>query len=327
MRLAVLVNDSSGLLPRMTTTMLVAAATARDHEVWVLDVASLTWSEPGAITARGRVLRRATTTPEVQDALVHASPTLCRLEEADAILVRTSPGRDQERARFHETAIGLLDHLETRGVPVHNCPRALRWVASKLHLTSLPAAARPRSLVAAEVEPIFAFLESLGGPAVLKPLHGTRGTDVFRVEGPTSPNVLQIIEVLTREGPCIVQAMVEPAGEGDTRLLMLQGEILRVGGHPAAVRRIPPQGDFRSNVHRGGSAAPGELTEAILETARLVGPILRAQGVFLAGLDLMQGKVIEVNAFSPGGLFDAERYFSADFSGAIIEAIESAAVA
>jgi glutathione synthase len=65
-------------------------------------------------------------------------------------------------------------------------------------------------------------------------------------------------------------------------------------------------------------------TPSIASVAAAVGPVLVAHGIRLAGLDVIGDVVVEVNVFSTGGLFDAERFSGADFSGRIVDAIADA---
>ena len=109
-------------------------------------------------------------------------------------------------------------------------------------------------------------------------------------------------------------------------LLVLVGvavPLKHIGGHSAAVRRIPGKKDFRSNIHAGGRAEPGIITSVIRDIAAKVGPQLVKDGLFLAGLDIIGNKIIEINVFSTGGIYPAEQFEGVDFTGMIIQEIEN----
>lgn len=323
MHIAVLVNDPEALVAGQTTTMLIHRAAARGHTVDVVGVDGLSSTPEGHVHGRGK--RVPASVPSTREALVErlrtGSPHATDLSDVDVLLMRTNPARDA-RHWAHATALSFAGLLEAQGVLVLNRPEGLLRARDKLYLQRLPADVRPPSLVSRDADAIRAFIRDLDGPAVLKPLQGTRGTDVFFVETPDDRNLHQIVDVLTRQGLAVVQAFVPGAAEGDTRVLVMDGEVLEVEGHAAAVRRVPGRGDFRSNLHAGGTAQPASVTPAMHAVVEAIGPLLRTDGLFLVGLDFIGDVIIEVNAFSPGGLRQAEHFEDIDFCAMILDAIE-----
>ena len=327
MRIAIVVNEVSGVRAAQTTWLLGVAAAARGHEVAWVGVAELGAREDGRIVAMARALRLAA--GEVAgDGLAEAALAAMQrerarevvLDEMDVVLLRTSPGRDA-RGWAHAGAFVLLRLLVERGVTVLNDPDGLARAGTKLWLFAVPERYRPRTMVSRELEAIRAFVKSCPGGAVLKPSGGTRGDDVFVVREGAYDNLNQIVDVLGRAGYVMAQEFVPEAVAGDMRLILVDGRPLQVDGAYCAVRRVPSGDDFRSNVHVGATVAPGYPTAAHLELAAVVGERLRAAGIFLAGLDLIGDKVVEVNAYSAGGLMDANRFHARDFTGAIVDAI------
>lgn len=322
MRIGVMINSDLDLKARQTTAMLLHAILRRGNEGWVFGVADMMLVRGGAIRAVARRLPDAPDVPSMLAAMPGSAPQNIDVGELDAVMIRTSPGRDQGRAWAHETALGLLRLAAERNVVVLNSPDGLRRASSKLYLSSLPPEVRPDTVVSRDPAVLKAYVTSREGPTVLKPLLGTRGTDVFLLQPDDKSNINQIIDVLTRDGYAMAQAFVPEAVEGDTRVVMLAGEPLVVEEHAAAIRRVPGGGDFRSNVHVGGTATQGVLSEAARRVAVAIGPRLRRDGLFLVGMDLIGDKLIELNVFSPGGLFDAERFAGVSFTDRIIAAVE-----
>lgn len=318
MRLAFLVNRTAELHPEQTTTLMVERALAMGHDVCLVEVGGLGQAADGAVTALGRRARA----PVPADRLLASldAPLPVRLDDFDTVLIRTNPARDPQRAWAHQAALLLLRTLAVRGVRVVNDPRGLVWASSKLHLATLPESVRPRTLVSRDPVALRAFVADAESDVVLKPISGTRGQDVFRVGKGQPDNLAQIIDVLVRDGLAMAQDYVPEARDGDVRLIVLDGELLGAGGRWAAVRRVPPDADFRSNVAVGGHPAPVEqLTPGMRRAVEVAGPLLLAEGLRLAGLDLVGDRIVEINVFSPGGLFDVQRYYEADFIGAILE--------
>ncbi len=329
MRFLFLVNDASDLKPAQTTAMLIAAA-ARQHEVWVSGVNGISGRDhspngshcPSQIWVYAkRVIASAGDDLAAVIGAIHHQPwKTVALEAAtlDILFIRTNPARDLARSGLHSAAISLAQLAEARGVCVLNRPDGLVRAATKLYLLEMPAFTRPPTLVSAQREQIVDFIERLPGSAVLKPIQGTRGNDVFFVGAIADQNLNQIIDVILRQGLVMVQGCIP--GQGDTRVIVVNGEVLELSGKPAAIHRLPQKGDFRSNLHAGGTAQPGVVTAQMRQVVAAIATHLIRDGLFLVGLDFIGHQLIEINVFSPGGLRDAERFTGQAFAEKIIRA-------
>ena len=320
MRMVFVVNRVSDLHPRQTTAMLIETALRRDHQVYVAEAGHVGLDADDEVHLVARAVADGHRN-EILDRLELRREANIRLGPGDAVVVRTNPGRDTD-AWPHLALLDLLSIALQRGAVVFNDPRGLALARSKLYLTSLPQRFRPRTLVSRHAGTIRRFVEEADGPTVLKPLLGTRGTDVFRMDDVLLPNLPQIVDVLVRQGFAMVQDYVPEAPEGDVRVMLLDGKPLAVGDAVSLVRRVPPDGDFRSNVHLGGRPEPTEFTPELRELAEAVGPRLAADGLTLVGLDVIGGLVVEVNAWSPGCLCDANAFYGVDFTVPVIERFE-----
>jgi glutathione synthase len=204
---------------------------------------------------------------------------------------------------------------------VLNDPDGLAQAMSKIYVQYLPESVRPATLIARDMTALRSFVEAHGS-AVIKPIGSSGGRGVFVVKSADEPNLNVIVEAVREHGYVVAQEYLPSAREGDTRLFLLNGRPLEVDGKIAAIRRLPAGGDQRSNVSAGGTAVHAEIDDRMLEIADLVRPKLVEDGMFLAGLDIAGGKVMEVNVFSPGGLIRASALEKVDFSAAVIEAVE-----
>jgi len=319
-RLTILVNDLEGLETRQTTALLARSAALR-HEVFLCGVCDLSRTPDGAVVAAARRAPYDTTGSDWDDRVRSAPPELVELDGVDVLLMRTNPGRDH-KPWAHETAMCLAELLTERGVLVLNDPNGLRRASSKLYLSFLPPETSPATLVSRDRDALRDFVRESERRSVLKPLAGSRGQGVFVVK-PKDPNLNVILDLLTAEGFCVAQECAEGSEEGDTRAILIDGQLLEVDDRIAAVRRVPGRLEFRSNVHAGGKPAPAELTRNQLAVISAVGPRLAADGLFLTGLDLVGDKIVEVNVFSPGGLQDANTFAGVDYAAAVIRALEA----
>ena len=83
---------------------------------------------------------------------------------------------------------------------------------------------------------------------------------------------------------------------GDVRILLLNGQPV------GALKRVPGKGDHRSNVTAGGSVQRHSLTKEEKALCKQIGPKLVNDGLFFTGIDVIGGKLVEVNVMSPGGI-------------------------
>lgn len=153
-----------------------------------------------------------------------------------------------------------------------------------------------------------------GAPVVLKLLEGTQGLGVVLAENQNAAqSVLEAFNGL--KARVIVQEFIKEAGGADIRAFVVDGEVV------GAMKRQGKEGEFRSNLHRGGTATILQLTE---EEKRTAIKAAEAVGLGVAGVDLLQSSrgplVLEVNS-SPG-LEGIERATGVDIAGKIIAFIE-----
>lgn len=145
-----------------------------------------------------------------------------------------------------------------------------------------------------------AILESPKDRMILKPLAGYGGSGVIVLEKSALHNINSLLDFYisgTKEGNYVIlQEFIEGAEEGDVRVLMLNGQPL------GAYRRIPAGDDIRSNIKAGGSARKHSLTKQEKIICKRIGPKLVADGLYFVGLDIINGKLIEINVCSPGGI-------------------------
>ncbi len=154
-------------------------------------------------------------------------------------------------------------------------------------------------------------------PVVIKLLEGTQGLGVVLAEtDKAATSVVEAFESLNTR--VILQEFIEEAGGADLRAFIVDGKIV------GAMKRQGKEGEFRSNLHRGGQANVIKLSRAERETALKAA---KCMGLAIAGVDMLQSKrgpmVLEVNS-SPG-LEGIENATEVDVAGKIIEYIEQTA--
>jgi len=221
---------------------------------------------------------------------------------------------------FFGTAI--LRQFEMMGVyPVNESVAISR---SRDKLRSLQLLARkgiglPVTIFAHRTSNAEKMLELMGGaPVVIKLLEGTQGLGVVLAEtNKSAESVIQAFSSVSTD--ILVQEFVKEANGEDIRCLVVGDKVV------ASMMRKGKEGDFRSNLHRGGSAKAVKITPTERSTAVAAA---KAMGLNVCGVDLLRSNhgpvVMEVNS-SPG-LEGVEIATGIDVAGKIIEHIEKAAV-
>ncbi len=237
----------------------------------------------------------------------------------DAILMRDNPPLDN-------LALNFLDSVRSDTF-IMNDINGLRIANNKLYTVSFQDLAGeflPATHVSKNrnyLERI--FQESEGDKMILKPLAGYGGKGVILVEKSAINSFRSLLDFYIgdeesgSEKYVILQEYVEGAEEGDIRILILNGEPL------GAMRRVPAQGDIRSNVHAGGTVVKHTLTKDEKKLCKYIGPKLVQDGLYFTGIDIIGGKLIEVNVLSPGGITRINKLNRTNLQRKVIDFVES----
>jgi glutathione synthase len=327
MRLGLVCNDCATEEAGYTTTRLGLKAVEMGHEVWLMGVGDFASDPDDSVRAWARAARERSypSSAEYLDAVQGDDARVERItiDDLDVLFLRNDPAADLGTRPWAQSAGFVFGQRAAgRGVIVLNDPSSLASAINKMYFEHFPREVRPRALISRSVEDIRKFVEEEGGRAVLKPLQGSGGSNVFLVQPSDAGNLNQMIDAVSRDGYVIAQEYLPAAAEGDTRLFLMNGLPLVVDGKYAAFRRISAEGDVRSNVHVGGRTARAEVSDEMLKIAEIVRPRLARDGMFLVGLDIVGNKLLEINVFSPGGLGMAGTLEEVDFAAAVIEALE-----
>ncbi|MBT8322239.1 MAG: glutathione synthase [Eudoraea sp.] len=164
--------------------------------------------------------------------------------------------------------------------------------------------------------------ESEADKMILKPLNGFGGSGVILIEKSAMSNIKSLLDfyITNTDGTSnyvILQDYIEGADKGDVRILILNGEPI------GAMRRVPGSDDHRSNVSAGGSVAKHQLTKEEKALCKQIGPKLVKDGLYFVGIDVIGGKLGEVNVMSPGGITYMNKAYKTKIQAKVIDFIES----
>lgn len=221
-------------------------------------------------------------------------------------------------ASVTDLGASVIRHFELMGLPTTARSEALLQSRDKLYCLQRLSQAGipiPRTIAVSQADQLPWCAEQLGGlPIVIKLLESTHGEGVLLADN--LPQGKATLEALLHLGErVILQEFIAEAEGADVRAFVVANEVV------ASMLRKAQPGEFRSNLHRGATATPIQLTE---EELALVKETVAIMGLEVAGVDLLRSNrgplVMEVNA-SPG-LEGIETITKVDIAARIIRMVE-----
>jgi glutathione synthase len=204
------------------------------------------------------------------------------------------------------------------------CKRALVWnrpagiLAANEKLYALHFAdLMPETLVARETRQFLDFLDRMDGEMIVKPLGGRGGEGIFHVRR-DDRNLFSILEQTTRFGTrlAMAQRYLPEVRRGDKRILLLEGEAL------GAVLRVPAETEVRANLHVGGRPEKASVDAEDRRILERLAPWLARDGLSFVGIDVIGGRLTEVNVTSPTGIQEMNAFDGARYEERVIERVE-----
>jgi glutathione synthase/RimK-type ligase-like ATP-grasp enzyme len=296
-RIAFAISRAASVDETWTTVHLAREALVRGWQVRFVEPWDFEVDPTGRLIARAHAFDVPASADELATALAErrAPRKYVELDRLGLMLLRAAP--------FDLSVLTFGAMVKARGVPVFNDPDGLLRVTSKAWLASLVDVPTPAH--AGHAQPRLV-------PPVRRPAPGRRRAQaVARQRRP--PGVVRPGRRRRRRRPRVRR--------GARRWRRLRGrpglpprrrrrrEAPRVAGRRRrrGVPSPPCAGEFRHNLKRGGQAEPTDISAADRALGRSLAPHLLRAGIRLAGIDVIGGRVIEVNALNPGGAFHADR--------------------
>lgn len=210
------------------------------------------------------------------------------LNNYDVIFTRPDPPVDIDFIN----ATYVLDYLDEKVFCI-NSYRALRDINEKLYINRFPSLA-PKNIVTSDEKLIKEFLFQ-NDEIIIKPLNKCFSSGVFYLNS-KDKNINAIISSATDNGKTkvMVQEYLTGIEKGDKRLIFIAGEIMDY-----AVTKVATNNDFKFNEHKKENLILGNLTPKQKEMGKIISKTLLKDGVYMAGLDVIDDKIIEINITSP----------------------------
>lgn len=315
MRILVIMDSPDALdLSGDTSYALMLEAARRSHEIWTCSPGDLGLEHDAPVAdAQPTQVRAAQTAAE---AFAFEPRTMLPLDAFDAVLMRKDP--PVNIAYLHAT--WLLERARGRTVLI-NDPRGLRELNEHLSILEFPHLIPP-TIVTCSKHRLRKFLDEQGGAIIVKPVEGHGGAGVFLVRA-GDPNTSCIFETATHNGKVwtMAQRYLPEATQGDKRILLLEGKPI------GAFLRVPPPNEARGNLHVGGVAHKTELDDRDRAIIAAVAPMLESYGQILVGLDVIGGRLTEINITSPTGIRHLDALEHRNAAAPVIDCLERRAAA
>ncbi|MFC2111097.1 glutathione synthase [Bacteroidota bacterium] len=320
MKICFIMSTWENIKPKQDSTLrIIHESVSRGHEVAI--------TNPSNLTIRDSITLSYCRTIEPISKISHSiisfynnvtfKKSMRSLQEFDVIFMREDPPLDS-------LVLNFLDSIKD-DVFIINAIRGLREANNKIYTAAYYDPDReliPATHVSKNIDYLLKIIEeSENDKMIMKPLDGYGGSGVIVIEKFAMHNIKSLLDfyIHRTEGKSsyvILQDYVPGAEDGDVRILMLDGKPI------GALRRIPPKGDARSNISIGGSVAKYKLTNADKILCEKIGEKLVRDGIYFAGLDLIGGKLIEVNVLSPGTITDINKLNNTKLQQKIVDYLE-----
>ncbi|CAB5079389.1 Glutathione synthetase (EC [Olavius algarvensis associated proteobacterium Delta 3] len=321
MKIAFMMDHLQAISPEWeTTSHLMYECNQRGHAVYFLEPHDI-YIRNDQVVAR---MRNVTVPPDQtmgcywqcmiqclkKDDLIFESVT-----DLDALFLRKNPPLNYQAMEFLSPVQDQVFMINrTSGQILGN---------SKLYILSFPDII-PETHVSRDPARLKKIIDDFGGAMVVKPLQRFGGEGVIKVSNRDQENLISLINYYVkgykdypdREAIMVQEYLSEVKEKGDVRILLLNGEIL------GAMRRKPKEGDFRTNVHAGARVFKHEITDDERLICETIKPALVETGLYFVGIDVIGGKLVEINCVSPGGIPRINRLDGVRLESRVVDFIE-----
>jgi len=302
-----------------STIRLVHECAARGHDVAITTPQNLMIRDSVTLSdcktiANGQKIQKGMTNFHLN---VQFENGMRALKDFDVIFMRDNPPLDP-------FVLNFLDSVKDEAFIV-NAVKGLREANNKIYTAAYYDPEKeiiPVTHVSKNIEYLLGIiLQSDNEKMILKPLDGYGGRGVIIVEKSSKDSIRPLLEFYINKTKgesnyIILQEYVEGAENGDVRVLMLNGKPI------GALRRKPAMGDMRSNISAGGSVERYKLTKKDRLLCDVIGKKLVKDGIYFAGLDIICGKLIEINVLSPGTIADINKLNNVKLQVEIVDYLE-----
>ena len=218
------------------------------------------------------------------------------------IFIRQDPPYNME----YVSSMHLLEQVKGTTKFI-NHPRGIRNAPEKISMLNYKKIIPPTIITRSKRE--VDYFVKKHGKSVIKPLYGNGGDSIFLLNT-KDENYNQITErfIDQHNEPFIVQKYLSDIKNGDKRVILINGEPI------AALRRIPKKNEIRSNIHVGGNCEAINLSRQDLKICNEIKDLLKEEGLFFVGIDIIGKYLTEINVTSPTCIQEIKKLHKIDIA-------------
>lgn len=302
---AFLINPIESLDLKTDSSLLIAhELQKRKYKVFYFLASDLAY-ENSKITANGHYFKIDYDSQHI----LTLSKTKVLLDNFDVLFIRQNPPFDQQ----YLTITYLLETL--KNTLILNHPTSIRNITEKLSIINFSNHI-PVTAVYGNVQEIKEFILQYK-TVIIKPLYDCAGRGVTKVTN-TKHNLDYYIKSLVNKYQYIMlqKYLPEVVTFGDKRVILMNGDIL------AVINRKPQNSSFKVNIAAGGQSFQSYLTNKEIILCQEIGQFLKEENLFLVGIDIINGRLIEINVTSPTGLVALNNLYKLHVEKIIVDQIE-----
>ena len=307
--LAVLMDDISSIKPiKDSSFAMMLEAQKRGWEIFTFDTPDMFYKD-GIVFANARkTLVRDSEQDWYECEDIEALP----LNSIDIVFMRKDPPFDMD----YIYATYLLEQAESSGTLVVNKPSSLRDANEKLFALNFPECI-PETLVSSNIKKLSEFISKIK-TAVVKPLDGMGGTDIFKLTK-GDKNIEEVLLKITNQGSRFIMAQefLPEIKNGDKRILLINGKPVDY-----ALARIPAAGSFKGNLAAGAKGVGQPLSARDRHLCSQIAPMLIEKELMFVGLDVIGDYITEINVTSPTCIRELDSQFDLNISSMLLDEIE-----
>lgn len=269
----------------VTSFWLIKEFLLRNYDVYIttIDKLTLNGSNPGCFAFKTEWI-------EEKEELIYQKP----FEEYDIhsfslVFFRPDPPVDPD----YINATYVFDFVDKNKTRVVNNPTAIRQINEKLYINHFLEYI-PENITTSNVNKIKEFLNEYE-EIIIKPINKCFSKNVFFVKK-GDKNINSIVDAVTESGKTLVmvQKYIPSIKEGEKRINILGGQVLQ-----EALVKLSTDDDFKFNTHKDEFFKKSYVTEKEYEACSAIAKDLEKQGILMAGVDIIDETVIEINVTSP----------------------------
>ncbi len=309
MHVLVIIDPLASLnLATETSLLLIEEMQRRGHTASIAHLTDLALSELGAHVRARSISVDLSREPFFDLGSASERP----FRGFDLVLMRKDPPVDAD----YVAATYVLERA-ARDVPVINDPVSLRTVNEKLLPLSFPDFSPP-TLLSKDASRLAAFAAA-HDRVVLKPLDDCSGRGIEVINGETA--IHSVTAYLARHGGryVLAQRYIPGVVAGDKRIFLLAGAPI------GAVNRVPKSAAHLANIHQGASVEATTITPREHAIIAAVRPVLVRQRLWMAGIDVIDGYLTEINVTSPSAARQINAVSGAHVEIPLVDFLERAA--